>query len=183
MFSPDRSRVLLIRKRRPAWQAGRLNGVGGKIEPGEAPADAMRREFREEAALDTDAWQHVLTLTGHHWQGHFYRAFGDVDAARPLTDEPLERHPARLLPADVIPNLSWIIPLMLDELAVGGAYTVRVSARTGHHLTARPARPPRRRRRRSRRTKIRDLRLNVQISFAPHCKRIYIGSGRSRVGV
>src|SRR5690349_13991679 len=31
-------RVVLIRKRRPAWQAGLLNGVGGKVEPGEAPA-------------------------------------------------------------------------------------------------------------------------------------------------
>jgi 8-oxo-dGTP diphosphatase len=38
LFSLDRTRVLLIRKRRPAWQAGRLNGVGGKIEPGETPA-------------------------------------------------------------------------------------------------------------------------------------------------
>ena len=31
LFSVDRTRVLLIRKRRPAWQAGRLNGVGGKV--------------------------------------------------------------------------------------------------------------------------------------------------------
>ena len=29
LFSRDRARVLLIRKRRPAWQAGKLNGLGG----------------------------------------------------------------------------------------------------------------------------------------------------------
>src|SRR5688572_12750088 len=100
MFSPDRSRVLLIRKRRPAWQVGKLNGVGGKVEPGEVPLHAMRREFREEAGLDVADWQHALTLTGSDWSADFYRAFGDIDAARPLTDELLEVHPTRPLPAD-----------------------------------------------------------------------------------
>ena len=33
LFSQDRTRVVLIRKRRPAWQAGKLNGVGGKKGP------------------------------------------------------------------------------------------------------------------------------------------------------
>jgi len=133
LFSRDRTRVLLIRKRRPAWQAGRLNGVGGKIEPGEAPADAMRREFREEANLDIPDWQEVLTLTGGDdagsgiaWRGHFFRAFGDIDAARALTDEPLERHDVHALPRDTIPNLHWMIPLMLDEEPIRGAYRVEL---------------------------------------------------------
>src|SRR5436309_3669493 len=86
LFSPDRRRVLLIRKRRPAWQAGRLNGVGGKIEPGEGPGQAMRREFREEAGLDVADWQPAVELTGSDWRGTFFRAFGDVDAARTMTD-------------------------------------------------------------------------------------------------
>jgi 8-oxo-dGTP pyrophosphatase MutT (NUDIX family) len=30
--------VLLIEKQKPAWQRGKLNGVGGKIEPGENPS-------------------------------------------------------------------------------------------------------------------------------------------------
>ena len=71
-FSPDRGRVLLIRKRRPAWQVGRLNGVGGKIEPGESPAQAMCREFREEAGLDVGDWQPGVELTGPDWRGHFF---------------------------------------------------------------------------------------------------------------
>lgn len=125
MFSPDRSRVLLIRKRRPAWQVGKLNGVGGKVEAGEAPYQAMRREFREEADLDVADWQHALTLTGPDWTADFFRAFGDIEAARPLTDELLERRSVRLLPADVIPNLSWIVPLMLDDELIAGRYAVR----------------------------------------------------------
>jgi 8-oxo-dGTP diphosphatase len=136
LFSPDRARVLLIRKRRPAWQAGRLNGVGGKVEPGETAPDAMRREFHEETGLRVDDWQHVVTLrgpddagSGRGWAGHFFRAFGEVDAARPVTDEVLELHPARLVPDDVIPNLRWIVPLMLDDEAVAGRYAVRIGGR------------------------------------------------------
>ena len=138
LFSADRSRVLLIRKRRPAWQAGKLNGLGGKIEPGESPLDAMRREFREEAAVDIPDWHEVLTLSGaddagsgRGWAGHFFRAFGDVDAVRALTDEALEVHPTNALPPDLIPNLRWMIPLMLDDEAVNGTYAVRVLGASG----------------------------------------------------
>lgn len=48
LFSEDESRVLLVLKNRPAWQEGKLNGVGGKIEAGETPLQAMEREFKEE---------------------------------------------------------------------------------------------------------------------------------------
>jgi 8-oxo-dGTP diphosphatase len=133
LFSRDRGRVLLIRKRRPAWQSGKLNGVGGKIEPGETALDAMRREFREEADIDLAEWQHVLTLSGpddagsgRAWAGHFFRAFGDVEAARAITDEQLETHPTAALPRDTIPNLHWIIPLMLDDEPVAGRYALQV---------------------------------------------------------
>ena len=37
--------VVLTHKNRPAWQAGKLNGVGGKIELLESPVAAMVREF------------------------------------------------------------------------------------------------------------------------------------------
>ena len=131
-FSRDRAHVLLIRKRRPAWQAGKLNGVGGKIEPSDAsPLAAMTREFREEAALEITDWQEILTLTAPEWHTHFYRAFGDVRAARALTDEQLEVHLTRNLPVDTIPNLRWMIPLMLDEDPIRGAtYVLRMAAST-----------------------------------------------------
>jgi hypothetical protein len=87
----------------------------------------MTREFREEASLTIEDWHHGLTLTAPDWQGHFVRAFGDVDAARPLTDELLETHPAALLPGDTIPNLRWIIPLLLDDgPLVHGHYAVTI---------------------------------------------------------
>ena len=128
LFSPDRAHVLLIRKRRPAWQAGRLNGIGGKIEPGETPAGAMRREFREEAGMDVDHFREALVLTGPDWRGHFFRAFGDVDAAHGLTDEKLEIHAVASLPRDTIPNLHWMIPLILDDEPTTGVYELQLVA-------------------------------------------------------
>ena len=136
LFSLDRRRVLLIRKNRPAWQAGKLNGIGGKIEPGETPREAARREFREETGLDLpeSAFTHLLTLggpddfgSGVPWEGYFFRTFGAIDGAQSLTDEAVEIHPTDPLPTDTIPNLHWIIPLLLDDEVARRAYDVRVA--------------------------------------------------------
>jgi len=54
MFSGDYKQVLLIKKKRPDWQAGKWNGIGGHVEDSdESPAHAMAREFREETGVET----------------------------------------------------------------------------------------------------------------------------------
>ena len=51
--------VLMVQKNRPAWQAGKLNFIGGKIDPDpdgygdEIPVAAMVREFYEETGIYT----------------------------------------------------------------------------------------------------------------------------------
>lgn len=56
LFSTDYEHVVLIQKLKPAWQAGKLNGLGGKMEEGETPLQAMQREFKEECGLDIPNW-------------------------------------------------------------------------------------------------------------------------------
>lgn len=58
MFDSKLENVVLIRKNKPDWQKGKLNGVGGKVEPleddpdyMERPEDAMYREFKEETGV------------------------------------------------------------------------------------------------------------------------------------
>jgi 8-oxo-dGTP diphosphatase len=118
MFSPNRQRVTLIEKRQPAWQAGRMNGIGGKVEPGETPLDAMVREFEEEAGVRTlpDDWHHFVTLSGSDFVIYFYRAFSDnIDNVRTVEAEIVSIHSIDALPDTVLHNLRWLIPMALDE--------------------------------------------------------------------
>lgn len=49
--------ILLGLKKR-GFGAGKWNGFGGKVEPGESIADAARRELREEALIDAVHLEH-----------------------------------------------------------------------------------------------------------------------------
>lgn len=57
VLSPDRQRVLLVhRNRDPAdHHFGRFNGLGGKLETGEDIVEGMKRELREEAAIEVQS--------------------------------------------------------------------------------------------------------------------------------
>ena len=115
-FSTHGAQVLLIRKNRPEWQAGKLNGIGGKIEPGEMPDEAMAREFREETGLETSKhnWQQFLTYSaGSH--GTLIHCFTTRDLsigrARSLTDEVVSLHMVGELEGPAVPSLSWLLPM------------------------------------------------------------------------
>ena len=115
MFNPTKDAVLLIRKTHPDWQAGKLNGVGGRIDDGESALEAMRREFIEEVAIDCDNWQQYCVLgDARQWQIHFFYATGLIGVAEARTDEKPEIHCVVALPADTIPNLHWLIPMALS---------------------------------------------------------------------
>jgi len=53
--------VLLIHKK-TGLGAGKINGPGGKIEPGESPVEAARREVREELHLEVGALEEMGEL-------------------------------------------------------------------------------------------------------------------------
>lgn len=108
--------VGLIMKNRPEWQAGKLNGIGGKIEPGEDSIDAMRREFLEETGVAVDDWHTFATIHGPHYFMYVFRAFQvPIREMRSITDEKVNCYSANNLPGHVIPNLRWLVPLALDQ--------------------------------------------------------------------
>ncbi len=101
-FSPDLRRVVLIRKNRPDWQKGLLNGVGGRIEADETPERAMAREFAEEAGEATAPrdWTLFATLSSPDAQLHFLSSLGDPDQAATATDD------TRVRAAETLDDLS-----------------------------------------------------------------------------
>jgi len=121
-FSIEMTSLLLIRKQRPASQAGKLNGVGGKLEPGEEPIDAMVREFQEETGLVTlpSDWELFAVLTSPKWEVTFFRGcFDDSFLAQAagvqLTHEQVEYWDVNLLPEqDTLCNLRWLVPFCED---------------------------------------------------------------------
>ncbi len=119
MFSEDRKDVVLIRKLNPAWQRGKLNGVGGKVESGETIIDAMVREFREETGVTTapSDWQPYVTITDHDsYEVHFmYAVSGEIYKSATVEKEEVHICPVSALPETVIHNLRWLIPMALDK--------------------------------------------------------------------
>ena len=122
--------VLLLRKVRPVYHSGQLNGVGGKMEGNESPCTCMTRECREEVGLDIEhtKWNNFTRLKGYKtrhdrptWTIHcFYHHYGsgdlfeDYDPDYNLNEGHAEIVRADQLPSDVLPNLHWLIPMALE---------------------------------------------------------------------
>lgn len=126
VFDHNMSRVVLIRKNRPKWQAGLLNGIGGKKEGNETPSETMAREFREEAGVYTEPsdWLPLGILKGEHFLIHaFYmRSHSVYASATAQTDEPLEFWDIRDLDedSDCVPSVPWLIWLSRDSNMMRG---------------------------------------------------------------
>lgn len=146
--------VALIRKSRPDWQRGLLNGIGGKIEADESSAAAMVREFEEETGgTVVTRWRHYARVEGPNWFVDFYAYFYEESAPDWTTelnlkttdiDEPVGWYPVSevLRRHDVIGNLRWHIPLAIDQ-PLGEAEwitTVKTRARTPADLIGYSAR-------------------------------------------
>ena len=116
LFSNDEEHVAVIEKKKPDWQAGFHNGIGGKIERGEDAYQAMIREFDEEAGIYTEHWNQFATVSGRGWKVTFFRAkSNDVFHCRSLTEETVKVvRVADIVTMKVIPNLKWLIPMALD---------------------------------------------------------------------
>lgn len=130
VFDAKGERVVLIRKLKPSWQAGKLNGVGGKIEDAEdRPVQAMVREFKEEAGVDTEEgdWTPFHLAMFRDPTGlpsaniYFFKMFSDevYAAAQTVEKETIVKVPfeyAMCDPSDasIVPNLRWLLPLAKD---------------------------------------------------------------------
>jgi 8-oxo-dGTP diphosphatase len=139
LFTSDGRQVALMRRTRPAWQAGRVNALGGKVVDGETPADAARREVREEAGVDVAEWTEVLVWEDREYRMYVLRArSARASMVRMMEDQEVFLADVAVLPGEVIGNLRWLVPLALDE-DVEFPVLVRSAKPEGSGLTERPA--------------------------------------------
>lgn len=65
LLDRDLDRVLMIRRnaRKDDDHFGKVNGLGGKLEPDESIVESLRREIREEAAVELSSFRLRGTIT------------------------------------------------------------------------------------------------------------------------
>lgn len=140
---PEQTSVALIQKKKPFWQAGKLNGIGGKVEHDEdypmarlhrgvmvtGQQMAMAREFKEETGVETmpHSWQQFGVLIHGDNEIYLFRSFCEAPHApvlQVLTNERpvwLKLISLRLYPR--MGNLDWLVPIALDKhLFLGSIY-------------------------------------------------------------
>lgn len=136
MFSNDHKRVALIQKKRPSWQKGFLNGIGGVMKDDVAvlsndkvlcKSEAVRH-FKKETGFSID--EEELTKFAHMVGENFdkkpfsvacYACTGPIDKLKSV-DEKITILPVMKLPfwgKLCIRNISWLVPLALDTLKTG----------------------------------------------------------------
>ncbi len=123
-FATWGDKILLMEKQRgPESLIGKLNGVGGKIEEKESAFVAMLREFKEETGVNTNYvdWTNfgVIQFIGGS-KAHLFKIKLDpdidyYDIKNPEIDEPIAWYSFEDVKHKIVPNLSWIIPLMEDD--------------------------------------------------------------------
>lgn len=83
--------VYLIHKARgPEHVVGRWNGIGGKVHDGESDAEAMTREFAEEAGvtIPRERWHRYGSMGGSGWECALFTVIlRNGEAPRTVGDE------------------------------------------------------------------------------------------------
>jgi len=128
MFNQERTHVALINKLRPSWQYNKLNGVGGHIEDGESPEEAMSREFMEEAGVPDTKWERVMEYSVFADKGedgywldlvatvYFFRSFGDLKLITSKTDEKISIcNIDEIHSMNVLKKIKFLVPLCLND--------------------------------------------------------------------
>lgn len=120
LFSEDFSEILLIKKKRPGWQAGKYNLPGGHCEEGETGYECVSREFDEETGVASmpEEWTEIGRIEGTDYYVLFYTMVHNVELHgsidHDLSDEPIAWFKINELPENIMSNLRWLIPFAFN---------------------------------------------------------------------
>ena len=139
VFVVKQGSILLIRKKR-GLGAGKINGPGGRLNPGEAPMDGAIRETQEELLITPLELRYsgenmFQFVDGYSIHVHVFKA-SDYDGEPTETDEAVPLW----TPLDAIPyhdmwkdDELWL-PLALKEVVFSGRYIFEGDSMLDHQL-------------------------------------------------
>lgn len=122
LFDTTLNLVVLIEKQTPEWQKGKWNAVGGKIEEGETPLQAMTREFKEEAGLEIENWLPYCILRGPNFEVHFFHSTLEAEKVmdvKTLTAEVLgvwSIARVSMWNFPLLHNIRWLLPMAITGI-------------------------------------------------------------------
>lgn len=118
IFNEDLSKVLLLKKTRPEWQAGHLNGIGGKCEPNEPPLKCIQREVFEECGLENIFFEKTGIIAGDAYIVYVYNARISshlLESAVSKTDEIVSLYDVSdLHNQELLPSVKYLIPMSMQ---------------------------------------------------------------------
>lgn len=138
LIDNNKENVILIRKTKPTWQAGALNGVGGKIEDNEYPKDAMVREFFEETGASIINWENYCTMSIRDFSIHCYYSFADQKILNQCFSKTFDENGEKVgqykindiinRKEIIIDNLPWLLSMIVShDLGDSRHYEVKYS--------------------------------------------------------
>ena len=103
----NRDKVVVMKKNRPWYLAGKWNAPGGGVEHAESIHEASTREFEEETGIKImpDRWESIGRLEGEGYVVHCLVSFtDDILNAKTMTDEEVKVIEYRKLLIDIAKN-------------------------------------------------------------------------------
>ena len=125
-FIIDKARnFVLLQESAHSWMNKKWNGIGGHIEENESPLQAMQREATEEINMVKGSyWQHRITYLCPGGTVFIFAHFSSSITRNVIPNilpKQKEAQDIRMFDIDILPkyrmqNISWMIPLCLEEL-------------------------------------------------------------------
>jgi len=119
IFSTDLKSVALLRKDRPEWQAGKLNGIGGKLEKEEDIFEGMVRECYEETGVNIpeEEWNYFAVFDGDKHQVHCFKTtYHDITQLICPESEVIEYLLLdKIHEENLMDNVKYLIPMALSS--------------------------------------------------------------------